>query len=291
MLEHYLPSHQGMGLHLQPGGPLAPGLRVLAMVCSADSAHAQAEQSVLWPLCAQLQRLGQSVLVLDGSQSESASAPGMAQLLERSAWQAQLGLRPLADNGSIATLPARLGLEQLPATASAAGLSALAVLQRYVRGYDMVLIYAGVPALTALQAGQALQPLLVLPPEAEHLIDSYRQIKHLAVHADAQCTLAAMEDWGEDDGPPLYDWSRKQSSTRTAEQQAVVRRQRLQALLQCSQRHLGQVPALLPLRRRNAGDLQQLTLHALKNAAFLPLHAYCGLEQLGGTPASLAWSH
>lgn len=295
MLEHYSPPHQGMGLHLQ-GRPNATGLRVMAML--HHPAASQAEHSVLWPLCAQLQRLGQSVLVIDGSQSESARAPGLAQLLDQAAWQAATALRTMAERNTesrrVATLPAKLGLARLRQLAQENGLSPLAALQRYVRGYSTVLIYASAEALTAVLNDQSLQPLLVVPHDTEHMIESYRQIKHLAVFAGVSCTLAALEGSTEPSGPTRYDWSRQQSNRQSAAQDSQIRLQRLDALLQCSQRHLGDAPVLLRLRWRQVSDLHQLTLHMLKTTCILPLHEH-GLQTAPGADAtafpSSAWSH
>ena len=61
---------------------------------TAADPEGQSEQSLLWPVCASLQRLGMPVLVLDASQGEAADAPGLAQLLQQSAWQARTGLHP-----------------------------------------------------------------------------------------------------------------------------------------------------------------------------------------------------
>ncbi|MDL5038633.1 hypothetical protein QRD40_20055 [Comamonas sp. Y6] len=285
MLERRSPLHQGMALHVSDAS--TAGLRVLAVLHSASGAAA--EQAVLWPLCAQLQRLGQKVLVLDGSQAESFHAPGLAQLLVQHAWQAQAGLRSaVADSQSVASLPARQGLKQLKALAGDMGLDVLTALQAYVRGFTTVLIYAGSEALTPLLQGQGLQPLLVVPPDAEHLIDSYRQLKHLAVFAGVECTIAALEAPLNADGPQKYDWSRKQTSLQTAQQNAQTRLQRLNALLQCSQRHLGDAPVLMRLRWRQSSDLHQLTLHMLKTACILPAHSQ---PAAAAVPESLAWSH
>lgn len=287
MLEQRSPLHQGMALHVSDGS--TAGLRVLAVLHSASGAAA--EQAVLWPLCAQLQRLGQKVLVLDASQPESLHQPGLAQLLVQHAWQAQAGLRSsLSDNHSVASLPARQGLKQLKLTADEMGMDLLSTLQAYVRDYTTVILYASSDALTPLfqGKGQGLQPLLVVPPDADHLIDSYRQLKHLSVFAGAECTIAALESQLAVEGPQKYDWSRQQSSVLTAQQNAQTRLQRLNALLQCSQRHLGDAPVLMRLRWRQASDLHQLTLHMLKTACILPMHSQStGLAE----PESLAWSH
>ncbi len=285
MLERRSPLHQGMALHMSDAS--TAGLRVLAVLHSASGAAA--EHAVLWPLCAQLQRLGQKVLVLDGSQAESFHTPGLAQLLAQHAWQAQVGLRAsVGDAQSVASLPARMGLKQLKASADEMGLDMLTALQAYVRGYTTVIIYASSETLTPLLQGQGLQPLLVVPPDSEHLLESYRQLKHLAVFAGVECTIAALEAPLTADGPQKYDWSRKQSSSQTAKQNAQTRLQRLNALLQCSQRHLGDAPVLLRLRWRQASDLHQLTLHMLKTACILPMHAQ---PTTAAAPESLVWSH
>ncbi|EHN64603.1 hypothetical protein [Comamonas testosteroni] len=285
MLERRSPLHQGMALHMSDAS--TAGLRVLAVLHSTSGAAA--EQAVLWPLCAQLQRLGQKVLVLDGSQAESFHTPGLAQLLAKHAWQAQAGLRTsVGDAQSVASLPARMGLKQLKASADEMGLDVLTALQAYVRGYTTVIIYASSETLTPLLQGQGLQPLLVVPPDSEHLLESYRQLKHLAVFAGVECTIAALEAPLTADGPQKYDWSRKQSSSQTAKQNAQTRLQRLNALLQCSQRHLGDAPVLMRLRWRQAGDLHQLTLHMLKTACILPMHAQ---PTAAAAPESLVWSH
>ena len=285
MLERRSPLHQGMALHMSDAS--TAGLRVLAVLHSASGTAA--EQAVLWPLCAQLQRLGQKVLVLDGSQAESFYTPGLAQLLAQHAWQAQAGLRAsVGDAQSVASLPARQGLKQLKASADEMGLDMLTALQAYVRGYTTVIIYASSETLTPLLQGQGLQPLLVVPPDSEHLIESYRQLKHLAVFAGVECTIAALEAPLSADGPQKYDWSRKQSSSQTAKQNAQTRLQRLNALLQCSQRHLGDAPVLMRLRWRQASDLHQLTLHMLKTACILPMHAQ---PKAAAAPESLVWSH
>lgn len=285
MLERHAPLHQGMALHVSDAS--TAGLRVLAVLHS--TAGAAAEQAVLWPLCAQLQRLGQKVLVLDGSQPESFHTPGLAQLLVQHAWQAQAELRSgAADVHSVASLPACQGLKQLKASADEMGMDILTALQAYVRGYTTVLIYASSETLASLLQGQGLQPLLIVPPDAEHLIDSYRQLKHLAVLAGLECTIAALEAPLSAEGPQKYDWSRKQSSAQTAKQDAQLRLQRLNALLQCSQRHLGDAPVLMRLRWRQTSDLHQLTLHMLKTACILPMHAQ---PSALSTPESFAWSH
>ena len=275
--------HQAMGLN-----SITPQreLRLLPVVSQPDGGP---WLEMLWQLCWHLQRLGYPVVVLDATAQESHRSPGLAQLLVQHAWQAQAGLRStVSDTQSVASLPARQGLKQLKATADEMGMDLLTALQAYVRGYTTVIIYASSEALTPLLQGQGLQPLLVVPPDAEHLIDSYRQLKHLAVFAGVECTIAALEAPLAESGPQKYDWSRQQSSVLTAKQNAQTRLQRLNALLQCSQRHLGDAPVLMRLRWRQASDLHQLTLHMLKTACILPMHTQ---PAAAAAPESLVWSH
>src|SRR5690606_40367458 len=67
--------HQGTGLHWQCA---QSSLRVLLVVPSGDSADATA----LWMACAQLQQQGYPVVVLDGTEQESPSLPGLQDMLQ-----------------------------------------------------------------------------------------------------------------------------------------------------------------------------------------------------------------
>ena len=129
---------------------------------TAADPEGQSEQSLLWPVCASLQRLGMPVLVLDASQGEAADAPGLAQLLQqRLAGPYRPAPRPR--HSSVAVLPARQGLELLPLQARQAGMTPMQWLQRHVRGYAIVMLYADADTLARNLPGQAVHPLMVLP--------------------------------------------------------------------------------------------------------------------------------
>lgn len=293
MLETFPQLHQGLGLHGQPGAAAPMGLRVLAMLRdTANDPQGQAEQSLLWPVCASLQRLGLPVLVLDASQGESPDAPGLAQLLQQSAWQARTGLHPDPHHSSVAVLPARQGLDLLPQQARQAGMTPMQWLQRHVRGYAIVMLYANADTLASNLAGQAVHPLMVLPEQGTRVLGCYRQLKQLAVHAGLRCLLAPLLPSADDLGVTSYDWRRGQTGARSQAEDAQQLQSQIDALMRCAQRHLGHAPGLLPVRLHHAPDLQRLALQLLNHAGSVLPHG--GQDLAAGfapLPASHAWSH
>ncbi|MDR0225029.1 MAG: hypothetical protein LBI66_01290 [Burkholderiaceae bacterium] len=293
MLEHFPAQHQGLGLHGQPGSAAPAELRVLAVVRDRASDPAgQTEQSLLWPVCDCLQRLGHTVLVLDASQTETPDAPGLAQLLQQSVWQARTGLHPEPQRHSVAVLPAHLGLDLLAAQARQAGTSAMDWLQRHVRGYAILVVYADADILARTLVNEDVRPLMALPDSGPRVQDSYRQIKQLALQAGLQCVLARVLQTPQDEGVACYDWRRKQSSVRSRAEDAARGQAQIDALLQCAQRHLGQAPALLTVRTHHAPDLQRLALHMLNHAGSVLPHG--GQTLAAGftpLPAYPVWSH
>ncbi|WP_310638578.1 hypothetical protein [Delftia acidovorans] len=293
MLETFPQLHQGLGLHGQPGAAAPMGLRVLAMLRdTANDPQGLAEQSLLWPVCASLQRLGLPVLVLDASQGESPDAPGLAQLLQQSAWQARTGLHPDPRHSSVAVLPARQGLDLLPQQARQAGMTPMQWLQRHVRGYAIVMLYANADTLASNLAGQAVHPLMVLPEQGTRVLGCYRQLKQLAVHAGLRCLLAPLLPSADDLGVTSYDWRRGQTGARSQAEDAHQMQSQIDALMRCAQRHLGHAPGLLPVRLHHAPDLQRLARQLLNHAGSVLPHG--GQDLAAGfapLPASHAWSH
>lgn len=295
MLEHYPSLHQGLGLHGQPGCAAPAGLRVMAMLRdSAADPSGQAEQSLLWPVCACLQRLGHPVLVLDASQAESGAMPGLSQLLQQSTWQARTGLHPDPKRTSVAVLPARQGLEQLADQARQAGTTAMDWMQRHVRGYAILMIYADAATLSRILPDEAVSPLMVLPQQGLRMLGRYHQLKQLSVHAGLRCLLAPVlgAAAGDDDDVACYDWRRGQSSVLSQAEDDIRHQAQIDALLQCATRHLGHAPEVLPVRARHAPDLQRLALHLLNHAGSLLPHGgqtlAAGFAPLSASPV---WSH
>lgn len=226
-------AHQCSGLQ---SAPAWQELQVCAIAYSATAPGSD----LLWPLSAQLQQLGYPVLVLDASQTETAATPGLRDLLAEPAWQAMgLGLRPTQP--SVAALPAALGLSQL---------DGLEPLLAYARRYAVVIIHAPVDQLAPLLQGQAMRPLLPLDMQPRGMVRSYRQIKHLALHAGLSCIVAGATAAHE-------PFARRHADTLMA------------SLAQCAQRHLRMQPLCTRTDPGSAQDMRRLALLLLAHGATL----------------------
>lgn len=226
-------THQGCGLQA------AAAWHEVQVCAIADSATAPGS-TLLWPLSAQLQQLGYPVLVLDASQTESAAAPGLRDLLAEPAWQAAF-LGPRRAAASVATLPAALGLSQL---------EGLEQLLSYARRYAVVLIHAPVEQLAPLLRGQALRPLLPLDMQPRGMVRSYRQIKHLALHAGLPSIVAAAAAAHE-------PFALRHADTLMA------------SLTRCAERHLRLAPLCTRTDPGLAQDMRRLALMLLAHSATL----------------------
>lgn len=209
-------------------------------VCAIAHSATAPGSGLLWPLSAQLQQLGYPVLVLDASQAETAAAPGLRDLLADPAWHAaMLGPRPA--EASVAALPAALGLSQL---------DGLEQLLPYARRYAVVLIHAPVEQLAPLLQGHAMRPLLPLDMQPRGMVRSYRQIKHLALHAGLPSIVAAAAAAHE-------PFARRHADTLMA------------SLAQCAERHLRLAPLCTRADPALAQDMRRLALLLLAHSATL----------------------
>ena len=77
MLEFGL--HQGTSLY---GRTPQDGLRLIPVAGAPGGTGLQ----VLWDICTHLQALGYPTVVLDGSERETAEAPGLLELLDDTLW-------------------------------------------------------------------------------------------------------------------------------------------------------------------------------------------------------------
>lgn len=236
--------HQAMGLH-----SVTPQreLRLLPVVSQPDGGP---WLEMLWQLCSHLQRLGYPVAVLDGTAQESHHSPGLAQLLGTHPWPGAEALDQAADGSALAVLPAARGLAWLAGQAELGHAGALQRLQPLLRAYAAVVLYAPPEQLAPLLHGSASTPLLMTGPGAQGMVRSYRQIKHLALHAGVRCTVAAIV-------PPHVQAQPRQ----TAEALATLQRS--------ARKHLGQHIHTTTVAAARAQDIQRLALQLLENASIL----------------------
>ena len=255
--------HQGTGLRWQ--GTQA-ALRVLPVVPSGDAADATA----LWMACAHLQQQGYPVVVLDGTDKESPSAPGLQDLLQPRAGWAHTALP--ADNAqphhSIATLPAARGLVQLQHKASITGTRPLDLLHRYVRNHALVVLWAPAPLLAGMLQGCTQSPLQMVPAQSRNVVGSYRTLKQMFLGSALMPRLVAMRPAGYGLDPILKSVS------------------------QCALRHLRAEPLCEQLDPQNARHLQRWALQCLEHAeSVAPPTDGSAPEAAFVSPSPAVWSH
>ncbi|CAM3631604.1 hypothetical protein [Paracidovorax anthurii] len=231
--------HQGASLlGLMP----ATQLRVLAILAQPDAAYGL---ETLWQVCSALQRMGYPVAVLDGTARETDDAPGLAHLLAAPTWQDGAPLDTDASGASsLAVMPAAYGLRRL-ARQSTDAVAAQQTLQPFFRAYSLLAIYAPAETLAPLVRETAAVPLLIAEG-TDHTVQSYRQLKHMALHAGVPCTVASVL--------PAHKPALAQAHAA------------LEALQRCAERHLGSEVHTTTVRANHPQDVQRLALQLLENA-------------------------
>ncbi|RYF06911.1 MAG: hypothetical protein EOO31_08325 [Comamonadaceae bacterium] len=234
--------HQGSSLHSFT--PQAD-LRMLAILSQRD---APIGLELLWQVCSSLQRLGYPVAVLDGTARETDNSPGLEHLLAAPSWQGSMGTAtPTASASSLAVIPAAHGLVRLAERAAWNDGPVLQRLHPLFRAYAVVVLYAPPETLAPLLRGSGTVPLILTGPGSAGVMQSYQQLKHMAVHAALQCTVANVL-------PPGQAGRTRQSSAA------------LQVLEQCAQRHLGTSLRTTTVQAASPQDIQRLALQLLENA-------------------------
>lgn len=231
--------HQATGLHSYTP---QQDLRLLAVLSQPGSGP---WLEMLWQLCSSLQRLGYPVVVLDGTALESASAPGLEQLLRPAPWP---GAETLAASGAtLAVVPAARGLARLARQSEREGSAALQRLQPLFRAYALVVLHAPPEQLAPLLHGSASVPLIMTGSGAQGMVRSYLQLKHMALHAGVRCTVA---------------------SILTPQQPARQRQtaEALDTLQRSAHAHLGLQIHTTTVAAERAQDIQRLALQLLENA-------------------------
>lgn len=158
--------------------------RLMAVASHGD---AQSEMQLLWRLCAALTELPVGPLVvLDGTVTESASNPGLADMLRggsRAAHQPN-------DDSTWRVIPSFAGLNQLCYDTSHE--PALHRLARLLRNQGVVMVYAKAEVLGSLLAGSGVEPLLAVSTQHASRITAYQALKRMLLNAELRPTIAAM---------------------------------------------------------------------------------------------------
>ena len=217
-------------------------LRVLAV---ASQERASSGLEMLWQICANLQRLGYPVAVLDGTALETDESPGLSHLLQ-APWND--GLNASASVTSVAVLPAARGMLQLQRQAYSEGTPPLQSLQPYFRAYGMLVLHAPAGLLAPLLTHTSTIPLAVMEGGSAGVLSCYKSLKHIATHTGLPCTVASVL---QTDTP--------------AERRKVLGA--LQTLQDCAERHLGGRVRTTTVSANNPHDVQRLALQLLENAS------------------------
>lgn len=247
--------HQGASLHCHQ-----PQDELRLMVVSSPKGTLKTMEA-LWQVCRSLQSLGYPVVVLDAMTVESDQAPGLQQMLLHAPWDEYSALGACADAGALTVVPAALGLLTLVNAAQRKGQpqQTLEPLEPIFRRYSVVVIHAPMELLTTtMLTGCPTMPLLLTRPGQTELVECYRQLKHLTMHAGLTGMVAYMV-----------------SSADVAQQEQA--RENIQALERCVMHHLGQRLRATLVYEDHAPDLQRLALLLLENAGAIT------------APAPLAW--
>jgi hypothetical protein len=262
--------HQGAGLHSFT--PQAQ-LRVLAMA-SQDRASSGLE--MLWQICANLQRLGYPVVVLDGTALETDEAPGLSHLLQQAPWNDGLGVSATASATSVAVLPAARGLHQLQRQAYTDGTPPLQGLLPHFRAYGLVVLHAPAGLLGPLLTHTSTMPLAVMEGGSAGVLTCYKSLKQIATHSGLPCTVASVLQ---------KDTVAERRKTMAA----------LRTLQDCAERHLGGRVRTTTVSAHNSHDVQRLALQLLENAGTItgPLGTLpsTSVTGLSGTPLHFVRSH
>jgi hypothetical protein len=140
-------ANQGAGLR---GIAKQAAPRVIAMASHGDQ---EGELPLLWSLCSTLVDFGYPVAVLDATTVESASNPGLEQLMDDVYWPGDLSSEAL----SWSVIPAALGLQRLGTRKSESGLP-LGPLSGLFQSFGVIVIYARADILTLVLPDSGIEP-------------------------------------------------------------------------------------------------------------------------------------
>ncbi|MDD2544938.1 MAG: hypothetical protein PHI55_01475 [Burkholderiaceae bacterium] len=217
------------------------------MLAAVSQEHTSGGIETIWQICANLQKMGYPVVVLDGSAPETPHTPGLQHLLQQAPWRDEGGLDLGVIASSLAVIPAFHGLQQLAQLAQTAPQPPLERLLPYFRAYGLLVLHASADLLGELLTHTHTAPLVVMDSNPAGVLKSYQSCKQIALTAGLSCLVAARID-GQGAGP-LH---RAQVALETLEQ--------------CADRHLGGHIKTTTIQASQAQDLQRLALQFLENA-------------------------
>lgn len=151
------------------------------LVAVVSHGQQRGELPLLWSLCSAWVDMGLPVVVLDGLSRESATNPGLLQMLTAS----QRYDRSDAQPSPWLVLPAALGFDWLKDS----GFDSQTVGELFPHD-GMVVVYADAPSVTAWLKGSGLAPLLVVPPLKAASLTAYHALKQLLLDAELEPTVA-----------------------------------------------------------------------------------------------------
>lgn len=254
--------NQGSGLAWQTG---RQELRVLSIIPSGEAADMHA----LLQACVCLQQQGYPVVVLDGTERETAQSPGLQDLLQPGLGRSSVPV-DMHQPQIITSLPAACGMVQLAHLASAQGQAPLTLLQQHLGNHALAVLVAPATLLSPLLQGCQQAPLLMVPSQRSSVLACYRALKHVFMDTGLMPRLLALrpESSGLD---PL-----------------------LKSVAMCSLHHLHTEPLAQQIDPDNTRQLQRWSLQCLEHAeqvqsahlAQLP----ASLDQ-HSPPTSIAWNH
>lgn len=262
--------HQGSGLrHFTPQSEL----RVMAMASQEGAAGAHGLET-LWQICASLQRMGYSVLVLDGTARETDESPGLIHLLQQAPWIDGAGLALESIASSLAVLPAARGLDRLSRSQDTSSTSPLQAVLPYFRSYGVLMVHAPASVLGSVLENTKTCPLIVLGPRAAGVLQTYGALKQMVLDTGLSCMLAAVvRDLNGSEG--------------------LKAQQVLHSLQACAARHLPAPLRTTTIAASKPQDLQRLALQLLENAGTIHsgLQAPSAHPPFADMPVHLARSH
>ena len=162
------------------------------LVVMASHDDRSSELPLLWSLCSAWSELGYFPVVLDATQNESSSNPGLQQLLAPSGRQEDMPHETMETVWSI--YPAAIGLRQLCAAPQDEGTAPFEALAQLFQSHDVVLLYANADVLASALPGSPVEPLLAVSTNERSVLTAYQALKRLLLNGRLRPTIVSMVD-------------------------------------------------------------------------------------------------